>query len=435
MPELDDQSTDRLFQVGAERHDFTYDPAAWAQMEQMLDAEQNLRRRRGLLWFLAVLSGLTLVVATVWITRAAPLTTTAEAAAITSKTLGPLTAGAPTSSPPSENVGDTSPEGTDAAVVTVAAVNSSAREESDRAVTAAAGNPVRLQATVTSAPELDGDDPTATPGTAPAERSETSTVSPAVERGPNAAPPAAGANRLGRTLAISPLPAEEIAPVVPTAVVPQPVVAATASTFERVGSRNSLAVSAGSGFIVGRAGDDPFGRRQPRYGLEVEYRTGKRWALTTGALLNKVCYRTAGNNYHAKMDFWTRGVMPESVMGLCDVLEVPLTARYYFRGSRRSSFYVGAGTVSYLMLREKYDYEYAEPADDLRKKWTERNNNHHMLGMAQFNVGWQQKMHGRSYVKLDGFMHLPLTGIGHGDVRLVTAGVSLNYVFDFQRRK
>lgn len=48
MPELDDEETDKLFQVGTERHDYTYNPDAWAQMEQMLDADEE---DRGALWY------------------------------------------------------------------------------------------------------------------------------------------------------------------------------------------------------------------------------------------------------------------------------------------------------------------------------------------------------------------------------------------------
>jgi len=198
--------------------------------------------------------------------------------------------------------------------------------------------------------------------------------------------------------------------------------------------QNSLAVAIAAGVILGRSGADPFAMVQPRLGVDLEYRLGKKFALSTGAYFNEVCYRTSGENYTAKSDFWTDGIQPETVQGECNVLELPLSVNYYFNGSRENSFYVSAGAISYLMLREDYKYEYdASAPADVRKGWKERNNNQHFMGMAHFNFGFQKTVGKKSALKLESYVHLPLTGVGHGQVRLFSAGMTAKYLFDFRK--
>jgi hypothetical protein len=86
------------------------------------------------------------------------------------------------------------------------------------------------------------------------------------------------------------------------------------------------------------------------------------------------------------------------------------------------------------MLRENYSYEYTQTDSDLRKDWTVKRENRHLLGIGHFNLGWQQKLKGRSALKIEAFYHLPLTGVGHGQVWLRSAGVSVNYLFDFRKK-
>ncbi|MCB0638542.1 MAG: hypothetical protein KDC54_18055, partial [Lewinella sp.] len=63
MPEWTDKDTDKLFQEGANRYDFTYDPTAWEAMEQLLDRD---RRRRLLWWWLGAVVVLLLVAWMSW---------------------------------------------------------------------------------------------------------------------------------------------------------------------------------------------------------------------------------------------------------------------------------------------------------------------------------------------------------------------------------
>jgi len=48
MHKLDPNDMDALFREGAKRHEFTYNPDAWAMMEEKLD---NKNRKKYFLWF------------------------------------------------------------------------------------------------------------------------------------------------------------------------------------------------------------------------------------------------------------------------------------------------------------------------------------------------------------------------------------------------
>ena len=473
MPELNDQETDKLFQTGAERHDYTYNPDAWELMETMLDAD----RRRSVLWYqvAGILVLLALIALSLFyysgVSDAQVKGKTQPFGENFSEILVPGV------TPGRDSDGVVAAKASDSAALAEGVVGSSSViEESEAKAEMTKDNPVRFQT-----PDISIVDKQPTSGVGSAEAKqylavsennpteENSIVGKGDEQGTNdlERPEAADFSKTendrlqGEGRRNTPLVSNIVSPddrveLLPHLPLPQQVlsdgnrlsplaramgtvdVAVTADVQsvpqEDTEVRNSLAVGVAAGVILGRSGADPFAMAQPRLGLDVEYRFGKKFAVSTGAYFNQVCYRTSGENYTAKSDFWTDGIKPEVVQGECNVLELPLSASYYFNGSRKNSFYVSGGTISYLMLKEDYAYEYdASAPADARKGWKEKNNNQHFMGMAHFNFGFQKTIGKNSALKLESYVHLPLTGVGHGEVRLFSAGMTAKYLFDFRK--
>ena len=447
MPELDDRATDRLFQTGAERHDYSYNPAAWEQMETMLDAD---RRRRSAVWYWVAGAVLLLALIGLAVTFYGGERTELPANDATDRQETPAlqnNAGVSLTDEvggqPTDKSGEKKP--TEDGFTT-------AETKSTPRTTA----PTPKKETESRVGRYQPDNPTssvqknqAIPPAAPVPSEEQTDV---------LSPETAGAygekqntTVLGRetrsTYGVNSLPALPFAPLLRNELTalpdlsdklnaPTPPSANEGETgkLKGLGAERSLAVAVSAGFIAGRSGSDPFAMLQPRLGTEIEYRAGKKLAFGSGLYFNEVCYRTDGDNYTAKAGFWTEGVKPEVVQGECRVLEIPLFLKYYFSGSRRNSFYLGTGTTSYLMLKEDYSYEYgADAPADARKGWVENNNNQHLLGIAHANFGFQRSVGKRSFLQLESYVHLPLTGVGHGEVRLMSAGMSAKFLFDFRR--
>ena len=194
---------------------------------------------------------------------------------------------------------------------------------------------------------------------------------------------------------------------------------------------NNLAATLSAGLVSGSSSGAALPRAQARFGLLGEYRVGNKLSVSTGAHYSMVHYRIEGERYKAKDGFFEDNIQPEEVKAACSLLEIPIYATYNFSGSRNNSFYTGVGAVSYVLLKESYQYKYSEENAGLKKEWEEVNANRHPFGVGEINIGYRRQMPGRSALQLESFFHLPLTGVGHGDVRVLSAGVSLKYQFGF----
>ena len=422
MPELNDREMDELFQAGSERHDFEYKPEAWAQMETLLDAERGGAagrwRKPGVLIALALaLALLTWLLFPAKPNASAPATNDFNRPASAEQMPGPMASDEAALSPASslqapaaksKSSGSGPNEGRTPQTLTVVPSAPAAVTKRPK-ILFSQSNDTEDQAIPTNVANPRGEE-----------------LASAEVQAPNPVPAGVAQLPSAGVVEVSYTPSHDFKATLPPTRV---------STFERTEQANGLTVTASGGAILGQAGSDAFDELRPRFGLEAEYRLGRKFAFGAGAFYNTVCYLTKEENYNPKEGFWSpnQGVTPEMVRGECRVLEVPLSVKYYLNGSANNGVYLATGATTYVLLREHYNYFYAENNPNLKQKWTEEMTNRHYLGMGHFNLGYQHKLNRKHALKVEGFVQLPLTGIGHGDVRLFTTGLSLNYQFDLRR--
>lgn len=178
-----------------------------------------------------------------------------------------------------------------------------------------------------------------------------------------------------------------------------------------------------------------FGPADSRFGLKLDYRFSNKLSIGAGVTHSNVCYRVDGTEYKAATNFFPEGP-PKDVLSDCDILEVPLSLTWHPQGSDQSGLYLSGGVTSYFMLIERFDFKYENEVSDLSPKtWREDDTNRHLFGMGQFSLGYQRKAGRRSAFQVESFVQLPLTGIGQGQVNLLTVGASVNYTFDFRKKR
>lgn len=441
MPELDDDKTDKLFQVGADRHDFTYDPAAWEQMEGLLDAD-DLRRQR-INWLLA-LGGLLLLLALAFAWFNVGGSPVSE-----ELTPAPAQAGAPVEPTSSEAVVPATALTTQQTAgketvlepqLPAAGADNDLPENPQESSKASRnrsqqlqepGEPDVRQQVQAEVPEIMAENATESGReTILAEQVNTSVTE---EQQVAILEEITGQQT---SLTVSQLSWQHIDAVDYTdereAVTVQP--ADEVPTFEAIGNNAGFAVGVSAGFASGTTKTGSLSAPRLRFGGRLDYRLNNHFSLGTGVFLTKIDYKSNGKEYKADENFWLYDIVPEKVEADCDILEIPLSLTWHPHGNNQSGFYLGAGLTSYFMLTEKFAFKYDVPDDDLIKGWREDNTNQHLLGMGQINFGFQRKASRRTALQVESFLQLPLTGIGHGGVNLMTIGASVNYTFDFRKR-
>ncbi|MFM9948161.1 MAG: hypothetical protein ACKV1O_09510 [Saprospiraceae bacterium] len=157
--------------------------------------------------------------------------------------------------------------------------------------------------------------------------------------------------------------------------------------------------------------------------LEVRY-AGK-FSTGIGVQYIRIKYEAGAGKYLPASDFWIGGIEPESTEATCKILEVPVWLGYYPKGYSQSGFYAKIGLSSYFMLKEYYHYNYAVYDPNLLTGWGEKNNYRHWFGIGLVSVGYNQMLGRKTSMQIAPYLQIPLTGVGHGEIKLWSAGLSL----------
>jgi hypothetical protein len=438
MPELDAHKTDALFREGASRHDFGYEPEAWEQMKALLDAEKAARRRK-LGWYMSI--GMLLVMLLGVFGYRYWETQDQSAVIITSEQLNSNGSDTPaaevdqltnTAQPTATPTGKTN--GHKDSLTKTERLTSTNGEPILEETKLAETLTVKEVNTQNRPPETESADtqPTALPSkealkTAPVEaKADDVRSSTALNQQLNI-------SSAIQVKAVDLLPQKGIPFLVYQPDIPEITISSTDEIELLQKNTPFLSIGISAGTIFGAVAKGGLDVDKPRFGAKVDYHLNNKFSVGTGVYRSQVYYRAAGKDYNAESGFWTYEIEPTSVMAECNILEIPLSLTLHPWGNDRSGFYAATGVTSYLMLLEKFAFEYDSPRTDLIKTWREENTNQHFMGVGHFNLGYQRKTGRRSSFQIETFVNLPLQGIGQGQVQLMTVGASVNYIFGIKK--
>lgn len=164
------------------------------------------------------------------------------------------------------------------------------------------------------------------------------------------------------------------------------------------------------------------GKLGTNFGMLFSANFGK-LSISTGAAYAKKPYATDPADYHTNYKF---KVDPTEIYADCRVLDIPLNIDYRLYRKNRNSFSVGTGLSSYIMLSERYDYDYSTPGAGPAEFFI-KNRNQHILGVLNLNTTYQRQVNSKLSVGVQPYLKIPLTDIGSGQVRLRSAGVAVGF--------
>ncbi|QNF31984.1 hypothetical protein HUW51_04300 [Adhaeribacter swui] len=167
-------------------------------------------------------------------------------------------------------------------------------------------------------------------------------------------------------------------------------------------------------------------------GVLLSYHFSKRWAISTGAVRARKVYGAKPEDYHPGANYWPPGAhLPTSINAVCKVLDIPINVRYAVVALPRQSIYVQTGLSSYIMLHEDYRYDYWNYGKPYSKHWIVSNQNRHFFQVLNLSLGYSKQIRPGISVGAEPFVKIPLSGVGAGKVNLTSLGAffSLGYRF------
>ncbi len=171
-------------------------------------------------------------------------------------------------------------------------------------------------------------------------------------------------------------------------------------------------------------------------GISISLPLTRKLSLVSGAIWAHKVYAAAPKDYAPMPDFWKGKVLPNTIDARCQVLDIPLNLQWQLLARGKSALALQAGLSSYLMLREKYTYQYGSSGYGAYYKTREvANQNYHWFGVQNLSVSYSHALSPAFSVGVEPFVKIPLTSIGAGKVSLTSAGVFLSAGYRFALKK
>lgn len=435
MSELSPKELDKLLQDGSEQYNFDYNPEAWKQMENLLDKD----RRRRLIWWWFWGAGLVLLAGGIgfwwtWNPESTIRQTTVpalEQPVVQNHPIDSLTKTHPETISPSPNSAEIKINKTE--------INKIQNPETKQTQPAATEIPVRKKKKKTNpiTPVLKAQQQVMVQHEAlekhrPDTSAHSEATPPALAQSPmiqnNAPEKASEINTVLPLLPLLPFAALEMeSNDLPALRLPGFGAAEDPrSRIQEVPKDKTFILGLTTNAETASAGFDRFSKpNNLGIGGYMEFRYAEKYSVSLGAQYIRIKYEAGAGKYLPGSDFWIRGIEPESTSATCKILEIPLLLGYYPKGYAKSGFYAKAGLSSYLMLKEYYHYHYAVYDTDLLTGWGEKNNYRHWFGIGLVSVGYNQVLGRKTSIQIAPYLQIPLARVGHGEIKLWSAGLSL----------
>ncbi len=398
MSDWSKKDLDQLFQQGMEQDHFEYNPAAWEQMEALL--ERDRRRRRAIIWWWSGAAALLLITVGLWFLVQNPVL---EKAKPTTESSLPQA----TQNEPEETQAE--PGSTDLNLKIYQEINKNKNAQTPIKPDVSKDKSRQSKLPVV----LRESEPEVTPFS---EKLNSGTKNNATQE--------PEISLVNAELGLLPALELEVVQSLNKITIHLPEAPPT-DVAETIKSEFVLGLR-GAGELTS-VGPDDFSRRSWNAGIFAEYRLAGKYSLGLGANFIRNQYRAGAGEYVPEYGFWTRGIAPTSTEGMCDIIELPLQMSFFPKGYRQNGVFFNGGITSYIMLREDYYYHYDTYDPDLVRWWATDETTEYWFGIAQFSVGYHKMLGNKTSLQFSPYLQVPLSGVGHGHVRLYSIGTSLKF--------
>ncbi|MEP6846561.1 MAG: hypothetical protein ABI861_11180, partial [Panacibacter sp.] len=167
------------------------------------------------------------------------------------------------------------------------------------------------------------------------------------------------------------------------------------------------------------------------FGLIAGYKINNKWSIETGVLSDKKKYYTKGAYFDKSNVSYLNNKELVSVDGDCEMIEIPINARYTFSTTHKGKWTTALGTSSYFMKEEYYTYLINVNGTNEEYNYTYYPSSKNYLAVINLTVAYEKKI-GKSFsFRAEPYLKIPLTGLGTGSLPLSGAGINIGIMKSF----
>ena len=172
-------------------------------------------------------------------------------------------------------------------------------------------------------------------------------------------------------------------------------------------------------------------------GFVVHYHFRRTWSISAGIISSHKKYTGDGEYYKPPKGYWkanTNGIIPKTVDGSCNILEIPVMLQYIIAEAGRSKFLVAAGASSYVMLNESYHYNFEEPNPGAKEGWNSKQSSSFLFNMVNLSIAYEYQILPRFRLGVEPYLKIPIDDIGWSNLKLYSAGAAVTFRYTAIRR-
>lgn len=201
-------------------------------------------------------------------------------------------------------------------------------------------------------------------------------------------------------------------------------------------SRFSIAAVAGTNF--NNVKFNQTSKQGLDYGLLLGYRITPNIELRTGLLMSKKYFHANGKVISfdsAKLNLPSyNSINLQHANGYCSFIEIPVMFLYHFSPQKKMGFYAGAGLSISKMRMENINYTFLIDASTVVERthagiYHNMNNSFTSL-TSNFSIGIKRRVSQNWSIAAEPYIKLPITKINDSDLKLTTFGATLIVTFN-----
>lgn len=158
-------------------------------------------------------------------------------------------------------------------------------------------------------------------------------------------------------------------------------------------------------------------------GSMLSYDLTKRFTVSAGFLFTQKFYSAKPSDYNPPPHHISRYLNLVSLDGNCEMWEIPLNLRYNVIKRPRSSWFVNAGSSSYIMRKQFYDYEHIDQGVLAKRSWKTASQQNDWFKILNLSVGFEKSISRSLSVQAEPYARIPLSGVGYGKMDISTYGM------------
>jgi len=122
-----------------------------------------------------------------------------------------------------------------------------------------------------------------------------------------------------------------------------------------------------------------------------------------------------------------------SVDGNCEMIEVPINARYNFVAGKKNNWTASLGTSSYFMKEEYYNYSIKVNGVNEEHDHVYHSSSKNLFAVINLGAGYERSIGKSLTLRAEPYFKIPLSGVGTGNLSMSGAGINIGLIKSFHK--